>query len=124
MNRDRVRQLFNNGILKAWLDGKTLQYQINDKWTDLVYSNCTDDLSGLNLRIKPEPIKQTLEWFSFADCKPDKLNTPIIFSQDDAYIIVKLNNNQCYSIMYNGYEYVPINGDYWTYITFPVDIPF
>lgn len=126
MNKEHIRKLFNNGILKAWLDGKTLQYSVNDEWIDVVYSSCVDDLSGLNLRIKPESIKQTLEWFSFADSEPNKPNTTIIFSRNNQHTLVKLNSKKLYSTIYDGYEsvYTPIDIDYWAYIESPSDVPF
>lgn len=83
-------------------------------------------MDGLELRVKPEPIKQTLEWFKYSDEKPSKTNVDIIMRDDSDSIVVRLSNNGNLYDMYAGEIYIPVEEDYWAYIQHPVDtdIPF
>jgi len=54
MDRELCKRLLDNGVLKAFSEGKTLQYFDSGKWEDFP-DDCEPYFNFTDYRIKPEP---------------------------------------------------------------------
>jgi hypothetical protein len=112
--------LYNNGVLEAWLEGKTIQHKSTIGWTNISDESLFG--TGLTLRIRPESIKQTLEWFKYTDDKP-VLGSSVLFSYDGNFWTVNVTVVG-YRTDDRNHEFHPSDYMHWAYITPPEDIPF
>lgn len=122
MTREEAKKLSN--VLKAYSEGKIIQYQQNDthRHADLRFYDCSDqdnitfNVKEYNYRIKPEPEYRPFK--NQEECWEEMLkHQPFGYIKNNAgnifNIIVMFNNtiklNECYnsySILFKGYKFI------------------